>query len=33
MYNRHNKRKRGPMLLEEGSRPLKGWLLDRQWSR
>ncbi len=33
MFNRHNKSKRGPMLPEEGSKPLKGWLLDRQWLR
>jgi hypothetical protein len=27
------KNKRRPMLLKKGSKPLKDWLLDRQWLR
>jgi hypothetical protein len=31
MLNMHDKNKRKPMLPKEKNKPLRGWLLDKQW--
>jgi hypothetical protein len=33
MWSKHKRSKRKPFLLEKGSKPLKDWLLDSQWSK